>query len=498
MNKDESLAFLELERHALRRERRADIRVAVIGAGPAGMTAAYQLTKSLASVDVYEASDAVGGMARSIRLWGQTVDIGPHRFFSSDRRVNELWLEVVGRDYAMVNRLSRILYQGRLFQYPLEPFNALWNLGPIEAARCAASYAKGRVFPTANDGTFESWVTARFGRRLFETFFKSYSEKLWGIPCHELDADFAAQRIKKFSLAAAVKSALSRNHNGQHKTLVDQFAYPLEGTGMVYTRMQRAIEDRGGTVLLKTPVERVVTEAGRVRGLELQNGTTREYDVVISSMPLTLLVTRLSEAPQSIREQAAQLTFRNTLIVYLEIASDHVCDDNWLYVQEPHLRTGRITNFRNWVPQLYGDSPNTILAMEYWCNDGEPLWRQSDQQLIELAKREILATKLVDSETLVRNGMVYRIPRCYPVYRRGYRQVLEPIEEYLRTIDGLHVIGRYGAFKYNNQDHSILMGLLAAEKVLGRCEDDLWNVNCDYETYQEGCRITETGLVSTA
>jgi protoporphyrinogen oxidase len=435
-------------------------------------------------------------MARSLRLWGQTVDIGPHRFFSRDRRVNELWLEVVGLDYAMVNRLSRILYNGRLFQYPLAPLDALRNLGPIEAARCAASYAKGRLSPAPDDGTFETWVSARFGRRLFETFFKSYTEKLWGISCHELDADFAAQRIKNFSLAAAVKAALSLGGSADHKTLVDQFAYPLEGTGMVYSRMQQAILKRGGRVLLKTPVARVLMDAGRVRSLELQDGSVRDYDAVISSMPLTQLVGRLSEAPHRIRDLATKLTFRNTIIVYLEIASDRVCEENWLYVQEPHLRTGRITNFRNWVPQLHGDSPHTILALEYWSNDDEPLWQASDSTIIELAKREVLATQLVDSESLIRNGLVYRVPKCYPIYRRGYRDLLEPIEEHLRTIDGLHVIGRYGAFKYNNQDHSILMGLLAAEKVLGRDAADLWGVNCDYDTYQEDCRITATGLVA--
>jgi protoporphyrinogen oxidase len=474
------------------------MKIAVIGAGPAGMTAAYVLSKSIPTVDVYEASDAVGGMARSIRLWGQTVDIGSHRFFSSDPRVNKLWLEVVGRDYAMVNRLSRILYKGRYFQYPLQPLDALRNLGPIEAARCAASYWKGQLWPATDDGTFEAWVTSRFGRRLYEVFFKSYSEKLWGIPCRELDADFAAQRIKKFSLGSAVKSAIFRRTANEHKTLVDQFAYPLQGTGMVYTRMQRAVEERGGSVFLNTPVKRVITRENRVQGLELADGRLRDYDVVISSMPLTQLVARLSDSPPNIRELAGRLTFRNTILVYLEIADDDACKDNWLYVQEPHLRTGRITNFRNWVPQLYGDSPNTILAMEYWCSDDEPIWRESDEAFVRLARTEIVATRLVEHESMIVNGMVYRVPKCYPVYRRGYRQMLEPIETFLRTVNGLHVIGRYGAFKYNNQDHSILMGLLAAENVLGRGDGDLWRVNCDYETYQESCRITATGLVGCA
>jgi protoporphyrinogen oxidase len=474
------------------------MKIAIIGSGPAGITAAYALTKSIPTVDVYEASDSVGGLARSIKLWGQTVDIGPHRFFSRDRRVNELWLEVVGHDYAMVDRLTRILYKGRFFQYPLQPWNALAKLGPVEAARCASSYAREILSPNPDHDSFEGWVSGRFGRRLYEIFFKSYSEKLWGIPCTELDASFAAQRIKQFSLAAAVKAALSFNGKTQHATLVDQFAYPLEGTGMVYSRMSQAVEHRGGHVFLKTPIARVITSAGKVTGVELSDGAQRPYDAVLSSMPLTLLVSRLSEAPQSVRDLAGKLSSRNTILIYLLVNSDSVCKDNWLYVQDSDLRTGRITNFRNWVPQLYGDSPNTILSMEYWCNNNDELWQSSDEALIRLARQELVATSLIDNESLVTDGLVYRIPRCYPVYRRGYRQILGPIQQYLSKIDGLQVIGRYGAFKYNNQDHSILMGLLAAENVLGRAEHDLWEVNCDYETYQESTRITETGLVAAA
>ncbi len=468
--------------------------VAVIGAGPAGLTAAYALTKRIRTVDVYEASRSVGGMARSLRLWGQTVDIGPHRFFSHDRRVNELWLEVVGRDYSMVPRLTRILYKGKFFQYPLQPMNALANLGPVEAVRCAGSYAYQKLRPHVKDESFEHWVSARFGRRLYELFFKAYSEKLWGIPCDELDADFAAQRIKQFSLTAAVAQVLRGNRHARHRTLCDEFAYPLQGTGMVYERMRDAVQSRGGRIFLKTPVRRVLTRGGRVEGLELHDKTIREYDAVISSMPLTVLARQISETPEYVKHCASKLTYRNTIVVYVAVASDSICCDNWIYVQDPSLRVGRITNFRNWVPQLYGASPFTILAMEYWCSDDE-LWQAADEKVITLAKREAIATTLVKSESLVRNVCAYRVPKCYPVYRRGYRDVLEPIKAYLKTIEGLQVIGRYGAFKYNNQDHSILMGLLAADNITTPAKEDLWSVNCDYDTYQEASQITETGLV---
>lgn len=466
---------------------------AVIGAGPAGLTSAYVLTRAGVAADVYETSGSVGGLARSLRLWGQTVDVGPHRFFSRDRRVNELWLQVVGKDYAMVERLTRILYRGRFYQYPLQALNALTKLGPLEAAHCLASYARQRLRTADGDGDFESWVCSRFGHRLFEIFFKTYSEKLWGIPCDELDADFAAQRIKQFSLSTAIKNAFFKN--GEHRTLADEFAYPTGGTGMVYERMAETVRTNGGQVFLSTPVQRVLTEGGRVKGIQLPDGTVREYDHVISTMPLTQLVTRLPEAPAHVLEAAGQLTFRNTILVYLEIAGSEICPDNWIYVHSPELRTGRITNFRNWVPQLYGDSPNSILALEYWCNDGDDLWRKPDEELIALARRELVETTLVKSESRVLNGFVYRIPKCYPVYRRGYKELLEPIREYLSGIRGLQVIGRYGSFKYNNQDHSILMGILAAENILENAGHDLWSVNADYDTYQEGWKITETGLV---
>jgi protoporphyrinogen oxidase len=473
-------------------------RIAVIGAGPAGLSAAYSLSKAGREVDVYEASAAVGGLARSFQLWGQTVDLGPHRFFSADKRVNQLWLEVVGPDYVMVDRLTRILYGGCFYDYPLRPTNVFANLGPGRAVGCIASYAKQKLLPSEDAGDFESWVTNRFGRRLYEIFFKSYSEKLWGISCRELDADFAAQRIKRFSLGEAIKSAFSKCERPKHKTLVDQFAYPIEGTGMVYARMAASIHDRGGRVLLNEPVRRVVTECGRVKGVELCSGDVRDYDNVVSSMPLTLLIKQLPEAPRKIKDLAQHLHFRNTVLVYLEVESNAVCADNWIYVHNSDIRTGRITNFRNWAPQICGRSPHTILAMEYWCNDGDELWLDQDDVLIAGATKDLLASTLIDDPHLVRDGYVYRIARCYPVYRRGYRELLEPIQDYLSTVVGLQAIGRYGSFKYNNQDHSILMGLLAADNVLECVGHDLWTVNCDYDAYQEDTYITETGLVSAS
>ncbi len=474
------------------------MKVVVIGAGPAGLTAAYLLSKAGVAVDVYEASPSVGGLAKTIELWGQKVDIGPHRFFSSDRRVNELWLEVVGRDYAMVDRLTRIYYNKRFFYYPLKPVDALLKLGIFRATACVASYMKEKVAPTPEEDTFESWVVHRFGRQLFNIFFKSYSEKLWGIPCNKLDSDFAAQRIKKLSLFEAIKNAVLPSKTNKHKTLVDRFAYPTGGTGLVYERMAQYVTQHGGAVHCNAPVKRVVAENGTAVGIELADGQQRRYDHVISTMPLTIMTAALDGVPADIKEKASQLKFRNTVLVFLHVAAKDLFPDNWLYVHSAELQMGRLTNFRNWVPQLYGDKQSTIMALEYWCYDTDPLWTQDEATTIALASKELRATGLI-GDAKITEGKVYPIKRCYPVYDRNYKSRLKPVEDYLTTIGNLSVIGRYGAFKYNNQDHSILMGILAAENILcGQRKNDLWEINTDYESYQEASVITETGLETPA
>jgi len=467
----------------------------VIGAGPAGLTVAYVLSKGSHSVTLLEADDCPGGLARSLALCGQVVDLGPHRFFSTDRRVNELWLEVVRRDYAMVKRQTRILYHGKLFQYPLESLDCLLKLGIVEAGRCLASYARELSRLGQLNGSFESLMCHRFGKRLYEIFFKTYSEKLWGIPCTELDADFAKQRIKNFTLSAAIKRAVFPRTSQEHRTLVDEFAYPTGGTGMVYERMAQAVRERGGQVRLKTPVRKVVRHRGKVVGVELMSGEKVQADHVISTMPLTSMVMGLGDVPPEVVNACRELQFRNTILVYLEVLNHNPFPDNWIYVHSPDVRFGRVTNFRNWVPQLYGDSPNAILVMEYWCNGGDEFWQRNGKQLEALARDEILRTGLVDDPDKLGRGFVFRIPKCYPVYRRGYQQRVRLIKDYLSTIAGLQVIGRYGSFKYNNQDHSILMGILAAENILSSASNDLWSVNADYDTYQEDCSISETGLV---
>jgi protoporphyrinogen oxidase len=476
------------------------MRVGVIGAGPAGMTAAYELSKKGVHVDVFEASGSVGGMAKTIPLWNQRVDLGPHRFFSSDPRVNSVWKEIVGDDYDLVDRLTRIYYGGRFFYYPLKMFNALSQLGIIEGARCFASLAgqslSRKQISENGSESFEDWVVERFGRRLFEIFFKTYTEKLWGLPCSSIDADFAAQRIKKLSLIEAGKSAVMGNKNNKHKTLLETFAYPHEGTGVIYERMADRVRELGGSVFLDRPVKRVLADKGKATGVELMSGETLDYDHIISTMPLSRMVEQLPGVPEDIKQKAKSLKFRNTILVYLKVEASDLFPDQWLYIHDESLRTGRITNFRNWSEKLYGNETSSILVLEYWCYRDEPIWSDDDSSLIELAKSEIRKTGLI-GETAVSDGHVVRLPNCYPVYGLNYRSNLKPVEDYLGTISNLTAIGRYGAFKYNNQDHSILMGILAAHNITEKANHDLWQINTDYE-YQESASVTQTGLKKAA
>ncbi|MDA0777761.1 MAG: FAD-dependent oxidoreductase [Bacteroidetes bacterium] len=459
-------------------------KICVIGAGPAGLATAYELTKKGYKVDVYEADKQVGGMSQSFNLWGQIVDLGPHRFFSTDKRINNLWLEIAGDEYQEVNRITRVFYQGKYFYYPLKVMNVLSNLGLFTSAMCMLSYAKERLSPTKPDGSFENWVVSRFGRRLFEIFFKTYSEKLWGISCKDLDSDFAAQRIKKLSLMEAVINAFKGGKGNTHKSLVDQFYYANGGTGQIYEKMAAYVAQNGGNIHLGKRIHGLSVDGTVVNGIIDENQQKIAYDHVISSMPITQLVQHLPSAPAAVQDAVSQLEFRNTVLVYLEIDGIDLFPDNWLYVHSPQLKTGRITNFRNWVPELYGNKQTTILVLEYWCNFDDAEWSMPDLDFENLAKKELIETGLHQGKEIL-NSHVFKIPRCYPIYKVGYKDHLEVMTEYLKTFQNFQAVGRYGSFKYNNQDHSLLMGILAAENIENGYAHNLWDINTDYDSYQE-------------
>lgn len=458
--------------------------VVVVGAGPAGLSSALELVRNGVKVAVVESGTQVGGMTRSFDLWDHRVDLGPHRFFSKDPRVTSLWLKMAGDDVHQFDRITRILYQGELYAYPLKPLETLAKLGPVRAAACISSYLWQRpIKRQAGDAeTFEDWVVARFGRKLFEIFFRSYSEKLWGIPCERIDSDFAAQRIKGFNLREAVVNAIPGVRRS-HVTLADRFPYPRGGAGSVYRRMADEIAKSGGTLKLECPVTGIRCERGRVRGVQLGDGSVLECGNVVSTMPLDRLMKGIRGIPDDVQRSMDRLRFRNTLLVYLKVEGKKHFPDHWIYVHTPELRVGRITNYGNW--RAAREAVNwTVLSLEYWCDRTDSDWKADDGELIERAERELIATGLVGSSPII-GGHVERIGRCYPVYEQGYRECLQPVQAALEGIGGLSVIGRYGSFKYNNQDHSILMGLLAADNILGKARHDLWSVNTDYGSYQE-------------
>lgn len=460
------------------------LKIAVIGAGPAGLTAAYELARRGHQVEVFEASPQVGGMARSFELWETPVDLGPHRFFSSDPRVNALWHDLVGADFQVVDRLTRIFHGGKFFDYPLRPINALARLGVFESTRCMLSYVRqtmtNRLHPEKRE-SFEDWVVAAFGRRLFERFFKDYSEKLWGIPCDDLDVDFAAQRIQRFSLGKAVLSALGLER-AIHKTLVHSFPHPIKGAGVVYERMASRIRERGGLIHLNRPISGLAKDG---RSLQLTDGSTATFDHIVSTMPLTALCRTLPDLPDELSLSLSKLDYRNTILVYLRVDHPNLFPDQWLYIQSPDVRLGRVTNFRNWPNGQATPGGDSILALEYWDNADGDLWNSPDEALVKLADEEIRQVGLLRGSN-IKDTSVLRVPKCYPIYRKGYRTWLGEIVDHLRAHHPhLSLIGRYGAFKYNNQDHSILMGILAAENISGEANHDLWEVNTDYQSYQE-------------
>ncbi len=468
-------------------------KIIVIGAGPAGLTAAEQLQAAGYQVTLFESTDHVGGLARSFELWGQTVDCGPHRFFSNDPRINNYFKSFIGDDYTTVNRLTRIFYRKRFFFYPLQAANALSNLPFSTVVHILWSYAQQRLRPINNPSTFEEWVVNKFGRKLFSIFFKNYSEKLWGIPCAKIDAEWAAQRIKKLSLWEALKSALLGNTGNKHKTLVDQFAYPKKGSGELYQRIANKLVQDGGDLRLRQQIRAVEqNESGKVIGVRDGEGILHEADMVISTMPITHLVKGL-QAPVAIQSHAQALYFRNTILVYVEVDAVDLFPDNWIYVHSDDVLHGRITNFRNWSKELYGDKSSTILCLEYWCFDQDEIWQYDADKMGALAEEELRKMQLLKSTHRVLNTSLLRVPKCYPVYETGYQQHLQPVQTYLDTVEGLLVIGRYGAFKYNNQDHSILMGLLAAAQIKSGRSQNLWRINTDDEYQEEGQSAYQSG-----
>jgi len=456
-------------------------RVVVIGAGPAGLSAAYELTSRGVAVDVFEREDRVGGIARTVTHAGYRFDIGGHRFLTKVPEVERLWESVMGGEFITVQRLSRIYYRSRFFDYPIRIPNVVRNLGAWESLLVAGSYLRAKLRGGTTPATFEDWVTAKFGRRLYQTFFATYTEKVWGIKGSEIRADWAAQRIRGLSVRTALRQALVGE--SAVTSLARSFRYPKLGVGQMWERMAGLVTAAGGTIHLEAPIARVRHHGGRVTGVDVDDAQGRRtavdgIDHLISSAALVSLLKRFDPAPPAhVLAAARGLRYRDFILVGLILDVPSAFPDNWIYVHSPEVHVGRIQNFRNWSPDMVPDPTRTCLGMEYFASKGDRLWSMSDDDLRALAVRELGQLGLGTPSQVVGSSVV-RQPRAYPVYDDAYPGHLAIIREYLAGFPNLQTIGRNGTHRYNNQDHSTLAGLMAARNILGECHD-VWSINTD-------------------
>ena len=460
----------------------------IIGGGPAGLTCAYELSKSGVPGIVLESDHVLGGIARTVDYKGYLFDIGGHRFFTKWDEVQKIWDEILGDKFLRRPRLSRIYYSGKMFLYPLKPFNTLFGLGAIESVRIIGSYLRSRIFPYKKEENVEQWVSNRFGRRLYGTFFKTYTEKVWGMPCTEIRAEWAAQRIKGLSLISAVRNALLPGGRAKAKTLIDEFQYPERGPGQMWEMLAERIQRKGQKILKGRRVTRICHAGGKITHV-VTNGPQGQEAFqgahFVSSMPIRDLIRALDPpAPPEVRESAGKLRYRDFLIVSLILNRANVVPDNWIYIHEPGVRVGRIQNFKNWSPSMVPDASKTCLGMEYFVFENDDVWSSRDSDLVEMAKRELVQLGLAKMEE-IEDGTVVRMPKAYPIYDTGWTEHVDRIRHYLQeAMPNLQLVGRNGMHKYNNQDHSMMTALYAARNILGE-QHDVWAVNTEPDYHEE-------------
>jgi protoporphyrinogen oxidase len=484
--------------------------VFVIGAGPAGLTAAYCLSKENSSVIVIEKDPVyVGGISRTVEYGDFKFDIGGHRFFSKSKEVVDLWQEILPDDFIARPRLSRIYYGGKYYSYPLSAFEALANLGLFTSAACMLSFGYAKARPIKDAANFHQWVRNRFGEKLFSIFFKTYTEKVWGMSCDEISADWAAQRIKGLDLGVAVMNALKRAILPKRapkaggavvKSLIESFQYPRQGPGMMWEAAARKIQKRGGKVLKGHELHQLSYDhARKLWSIEvaLNRGGSESYTAnhVISSAPLRELTEKITPTPIS-RLHARSLRYRDFLTVALMVNKGDLFPDNWIYIHDPSVQVGRVQNFRSWSPEMVPEGMS-CLGLEYFCFEGDGLWNAPDDELVALAKQEIAKISLI-AESDVVDACVVRQPKAYPVYDEDYRQNVAVVR---RDLEGLyptlHMVGRNGMHKYNNQDHAMMTAMLTAKNILaGARVYDIWNVNEDAEYHEAGGSGAQAALGS--
>jgi protoporphyrinogen oxidase len=469
--------------------------VVIIGGGPAGLAAGYELISRDVYPVILERAGIVGGIARTESYKDFYFDIGGHRFFTQNEEINQLWEELLGDDFLKVNRLSRIFYQGKYFNYPLRSVNAFFNLGPVESLFIFISYCRARLSPFPEEKSFEDWVINRFGERLYRKFFKTYTEKVWGISCNEIRADWAAQRIKGLSLMVAVSNALFGGQ--QAKSLIEEFSYPRLGPGMMWESFMDRIVAGNGKVMLNSEVSSIQHDTSMITTVEYSSGNTTSKltpSHCISSMPISKLVKLFKpQPPAEILNAADQLSYRAFIIVVLIIDASTLFPDQWLYIHSPRVKVGRIQNFKNWSRFMVPDQSKTSIGMEYFCDEKDRTWKMQDNKLVEMATREMIELGLGE-ETQVIDSYVVRQSHAYPIYDSEYKKSLQVIRDYLENFSNLQTVGRSGMHRYNNMDHSMQTGILAAKNCSGESHD-LWTVNEEKSYLEEDRSIQEISQV---
>ena len=464
----------------------------VVGGGPAGLTTAYELGKYGKSSIVFEGGDDVGGLSKTCEYRGYRFDIGGHRFFTKVDYVQALWIEILGDEFLSRPRLSRIYYRGKMFDYPLKPMNALLGLGIFESVRIGLSYLRASFFPSKEERNFEQWVSNRFGKRLFEIFFKTYTEKVWGIPCDQISAEWAAQRIKNLDLRAAVINAFlgARKRGGKEviTTLIERFQYPRFGPGQMWRACADKLRAAGNEVELGSMVTRLRHDGQRVIAatVKRKDGTEEEVEAphFVSTMPVRDLLRALDPPPPpEVVAANDRLRYRDFLTVAVIVDAEELFPDNWIYIHAPDVKVGRIQNYKNWSPDMVPDASKTALGLEYFVQEGDELWAMSDEGLVALATEECERLDLVPKGS-VEGGSVIREKKAYPVYDDVYKEALEEIRAWLGKLENLQLVGRNGQHRYNNQDHSMMSGVFAARNIAGE-QHDVWAVNVEQDYHEE-------------
>jgi protoporphyrinogen oxidase len=459
--------------------------VVVLGGGPAGLTAGYLLAKQGKAVIVLESTDQVGGIARTEVRDGYRFDLGGHRFFTKVKEVDNLWHEIMKEEFLKRPRQSRIYWNDKFLEYPLEGMDVIRKLGPIELTRCMISYLWAAIKPKGKEQTFEEWVSNRFGKRLYNHFFKTYTEKLWGVKADEIRAEWAAQRIKGLSFFSAAKSAFFGNKGNKIKSLISEFNYPRYGPGQMWEQMTQDIKAHGGEVRLNAPVTKLTVADGRVTEV-IAGGETLHPSHVISSLPLrtTVGITE-PEAPAEVRDAARGLRYREFLTVLLVIEGEDPFPDNWIYIHQPGVQVLRIQNFKSWSPWMVPEgSTSASIGMEYFCFEGDQLWNMSDDDLVTMAGQEIEKLHLAKAAN-VKFGFVARVHKAYPIYDAEYAERVETIRRWLETVGNLTQVGRNGLHRYNNSDHSMLTAMRAVDNILTGSKHDIWSVNVESVYHEE-------------